>query len=67
MTRNYAIFIASLACLVMATPFADRKDWPGWVASGVICGALGTMLVLWSRRFVENVLNWWHDDEESPF
>lgn len=67
MTRNFAVFLASLACLVLAAPFADRKDWQGWGASIVVFGALGTMLVLWLRRFIENVVDWWRDDRESPF
>lgn len=67
MSRNFGIFLVSLACLVLASPFADRKDWIGRGASIVVFGALGTMLVLWLRRFVENVVDWWRDDRESPF
>ena len=67
MTRSFAIFVASLACLVLAAPFADRKDWQGWGASIVVFGALGTMLVLWLRRFLDNVADWWRGDRESPF
>jgi hypothetical protein len=66
-SRNFAIFLIALASLVMATPFADRKDWQGWVASFVLIAALVTMLAMWLRRTVQNVLDWWHDDRESPF
>ena len=66
-SRNFAIFLIAVAALVLAVPFADRKDWQGWVASFVTVAALVTMLAMWLRRTWENISDWWHDDRESPF
>jgi hypothetical protein len=61
-TRNYAIFLVSVAALVLAAPFMDQKGWPGWVGTIVGFAAMGTMLALWLSRAVEQLLDWWRDD-----
>ena len=61
-SRNFAIFLIAVASLVMAMPFAGRNDCQGWVAFFVIVAALMTMLAMWLRRTMQNVLDWWHVD-----
>jgi hypothetical protein len=61
-SRNYAIFLVSVAALVVAVPFIDRKNWQGWAASVVGIAAIGTMSAMWLYRTSQNVLDWWRDD-----
>lgn len=62
MTRNFAIFLALLAALIVAAPFMERKDGLGWLATIVGILAMLLMLAMWLRRTAENLRDWWHDD-----
>lgn len=41
---NMAIFLISVTSIIIAVPFVDRNDWPGWVASFVTVVAALTVV-----------------------
>jgi hypothetical protein len=53
-SQSFAAFLASLTALVLATPFAGRKDWLGWAASAVVFLAIGTLLWLIVWRVIDS-------------
>lgn len=61
MTRNYVIFLFAVAALVFAVPFADRKDWQGWMAYIVIFAAIAWMAGRWLYTTTDSIREWWHD------
>ena len=57
-TRNFAIFLASLTFLVLATPFANQEGWLGWGASLVGAAAALAILGLMVMATVRSVKEW---------
>ena len=58
-TRNFALFLASLAAILLALPFADRNDWQGWAATLTMIAA-ATWIVGVHLWFLARMLrDWW--------
>ena len=58
-TRNFALLLVSLTCIVVLAPFMDRNDWMGWVAFFVVMAAVGWIVGSQLFYLAYVLREWW--------